>query len=43
MPRHDMRKPRLDAASAFFFGAIFLAACIIAAYFLVDLAIKAVD
>ena len=39
----DMRKPGLDAASAFFIGGIFVAICIVAAYFLIDLALKAVD
>lgn len=43
MPRHEMRKPRADAASAIFFAGIFVAICIAAAYFLIDLAIKAVD
>jgi hypothetical protein len=35
-----LRKPNLDAASAFFFGAIFMAACIIGAFLLIELAVK---
>lgn len=38
-----MRKTRWDAASAFFFVGIFVAACVVAIWLLVELAIKAVD
>jgi hypothetical protein len=38
-----LRKPNLDAASAVFFVGIFVTACIIGAFLLIDLAIKAVD
>jgi hypothetical protein len=38
-----MRKPRMDAASAVFFTAVFLAACGTAAYLLIDLAVRAAD
>ena len=38
-----MRKPRMDAASAVFFTAVFLAACATAAYLLIDLAVRAAD
>jgi hypothetical protein len=43
MPKRHMRKPSLDAASAVFAVAVFAIACIVGVYFLIDLALKAVD
>ena len=43
MPKRHMRKPSLDAASAVFAVSVFAVACIVGAYLLIELAIKAVD